>query len=128
MSAAAAIPDHVRRFIYDHIESVEQVELLLLLRKESGRAWSADELAKELRLNAGSAAMRLLDLRERGFVTEEKPEQYRFDATRAELARDVDGLAREYVERRTSVINLIFSKPTEKIRTFADAFKFRKDS
>jgi hypothetical protein len=36
-------------------------------------------------------------------------------------------LAKDYAERRVSVITLIFSKPVDKLRTFADAFRLRKD-
>jgi hypothetical protein len=31
------------------------------------------------------------------------------------------------VKRRVTVINSIYSKPIDKIRTFADAFRLRKD-
>ncbi len=37
------------------------------------------------------------------------------------------GLAEGYAERRVTVINLLFSKPVERIRTFADAVRLRKD-
>ena len=44
-----------------------------------------------------------------------------------DLHRAVAGLAREYAARRVTVIGLIFSKPVDKIRSFADAFRLRRD-
>ncbi|MGC4076081.1 MAG: hypothetical protein QM702_03425 [Rubrivivax sp.] len=52
---------------------------------------------------------------------------YRFGTSPAELATVVDRLARLYAGRRVSIIALIYSKPTDTLRTFADAFRFRKD-
>ena len=44
-----------------------------------------------------------------------------------ELDQAVVRLAKDYAERRVTVITLIFSKPVDKLRTFADAFRLRKD-
>jgi hypothetical protein len=39
----------------------------------------------------------------------------------------VDEVAAAYPRFRVSIINLIFSKPIDKIRTFADAFRLTKE-
>ena len=44
-----------------------------------------------------------------------------------ELDELVGSLEKVYEERRVSVITLIYSKPVDKVRTFADAFRLRKD-
>src|SRR5690606_17703063 len=44
------ISPEVRAFIAGQIESVVQLEMLLLLHTDPMRAWSPDELAKELRI------------------------------------------------------------------------------
>lgn len=118
------IPQEVRDFIHAHIASVEQLEVLLLLRREAARAWSGVEVARELRLNADSAADRLADLHRRGLIDRESDVAYRFSRD-GSVDRIVGQLARCYADARVSVINLIFSKPTDKILSFADAFKFR---
>ena len=51
------IPDRVRRFVSAHIHSVEEMDILLLLRQHRDRDWSADEVAKELRSAPHSASM-----------------------------------------------------------------------
>lgn len=39
----------------------------------------------------------------------------------------VDRLAEAYASSRARVIDLIFSKPADKLRHFSDAFKLRKE-
>lgn len=119
-------PEVVRRLVATHIHSVEQLEVLLLLWARRERTWTADEVARELRIDAGSAASRLLDLHGRGFL-EDRGGAFAFRNGVPELQRSVDALAEAYRERRVSLINLIFSKPVDKVRLFADAFKYRKD-
>ena len=42
-------------------------------------------------------------------------------------AKVVAAVADAYAERRYTVIDVIFSKPAERIRVFADAFRLRQD-
>jgi hypothetical protein len=55
------------------------------------------------------------------------PAAFRFDPRTTELAQAIEELARAYADRRVTVIGLIFAKPLDKIRSFADAFRIRKD-
>ena len=123
------LPETVRCFIIDHVESVEQLEILLLLFRRPEEAWSAEGVARELRISELSAGERLEDLNRDGLVArvhDGVAEAYRYSAQDAQLDESVRGLASAYAERRVTVINLIFSKPTDKIRTFANAFRFWK--
>lgn len=125
----AEIPVAVRELIQQHIDSVEQLEVLLLLHDQPGRDWSAAEVSEELRTNEQSTATRLADLTARGLVAEGAARGvYRYAPRTHHLDAAVDGLAREYAVRRVSVITLIFAKPLDRIRSFADAFRFRRDS
>jgi hypothetical protein len=45
-----------------------------------------------------------------------------------ELDASVAAVADAYAVRRVSVIGLIFSKPTSNLKSFADAFRIRKDN
>ena len=122
------LPNGVSRFITHHIHSVEQLEILLLLHQHPERAWSADAVARELRIAPESAGERLEDMaRNRLFVRQGvSPKEYRYGPENMKLDDTVRGLAAEYVKRRVTVINLIYSKPIDKIRTFADAFRLRQ--
>jgi hypothetical protein len=126
---ASDLPEEVRRFIADHIDSVEQLEILLLLYQHPERTWDAESVARELRVAAGSAGERLEDMAHAGLLARKdgNPAEYRFAPESAELGDAVRGLSTAYSERRVTVINLIFSKPVDKIRTFADAFRIRRD-
>lgn len=118
----------MRRLIADHIDSVEQLEILLLLYQHPERSWSAESVARELRVSPMSAGDRLKDMT-RAAILARVPGaegEYRY-APERQMGEAVAGLAAAYSERRVTVINLIFSKPVDKIRTFADAFRLRRD-
>ncbi len=122
------LPNGVSRFITHHIHSVEQLEILLLLHRHPERAWSADAVARELRIAPESAGERLEGMvHHRLFVRQGvSPKEYRYGPENMKLDDTVRDLAAEYMKRRVMVINLIYSKPIHKIRTFADAFRLTK--
>ena len=125
------LPEEVRRLISEHINSVEQLEILLLLRLRADVSWTASQVSEELRSSELSTAARLADLARRGFVTQGTEtgggQSYRYDPTTEELRYAVDLLAKAYAELRFTVMELIFSKPIENLRVYANAFRFRKD-
>jgi hypothetical protein len=123
------ITQDVRTLILERIDSVVQLEILLLLHGAPDRARSAQEIAQELRIDASWAAGQLGDLAGRGLAApaSEGGELFRYAPASPELDHAVSALSREYNERRVRVISLIFSKPVDKLRSFADAFRFRKD-
>jgi hypothetical protein len=123
------LPEAVRRLIADHIDSVEQLEILLLLFQHPERSWTAESVARELRVSPMSAGDRLKDMARAAIFSKVQGAEgeYRYAPESPQLAEAVAGLAAAYSERRVTVINLIFSKPVDKIRTFADAFRLRRD-
>jgi hypothetical protein len=125
---AGDLPEGVRQLIADSIDSVEQLEILLLLQQHPARTWTAESVARELRVSPLSAGDRLEDLTRDALLVRVKgnEEEYRYAPGSAALDEAARGLATAYTERRVTVINLIFSKPVDKIRTFADAFRLRK--
>ncbi len=126
---ASGIPDGVRELIVQHIASVAQLEVLLLLFDRRPAAFDAAEVSRELRIDAGSAATLLGDLAARGFLepTPDGPGRFRFAAT-PQLHAILPELAAAYRERRVAVITLIFSKPPDPLRQFAEAFRLKKGS
>ena len=124
----SALPQRVQRFLMTHIDSIEKLEVLLLLRNRTDREWTASAVALELRITEASAAARLEDLAASGLLvlTGEEPASYRYSPIRSDDVRDISELATTYAERRVSVITFIFSRPQERVRGFADAFLLRK--
>lgn len=122
------IPNSARAFIHDHIESVVQLEVLLLLHANPQRGWTAADIGRELRIDPAWASTQLVDLHARGMLqaTDAASGAYQF-TTDARLAQAVSELAKTYADRRVSVTALIFSKPVDKLKTFSDAFRLRKE-
>lgn len=122
-------PAAITHFIDQHIESIPQLEALLLLRRESQRHWTAGEVAKELYLPAAVANALLADLA-RGHLAElavPAESRYVYQSPNTETDRLIDELAANYRDRRVAVVSLIYSKPLHKVQTFADAFRFGKE-
>ena len=108
MAAGDEIPAGVRRLIGERIESVAQLEVLLLLRAAPDKAWSPDEVGRALVTRADAAAGFLRHLAMYELLTRSEDDQYRF-APPAGMSGDVDALAQCYATRRTTVIGLIFA-------------------
>jgi hypothetical protein len=123
------ISQDVRALIVERIDSVVQLELLLLLQASAGRAWTAAEVAQQLRIDPAWTAGQLDELVARGLAAPatDAPAAFRYAPAPPELDGTVVQLAKDYAERRVTIITLIFSKPVDKLRTFADAFRLRKD-
>jgi hypothetical protein len=124
----AGLPPRVQRFITTHIDSLEKLEVLLMLRARADREWTASAVSLELRITELSATARLTDLAARGLLLSSgtNPPSYRYSPSDPEDVQAVTELAAVYGAKRVSVITFIFSRPLDKVRGFADAFVFNK--
>jgi hypothetical protein len=122
-------PAEIKRFVEQHIESLAQLEALLLLHQDPKRAWRAAEMAKLLYIPQELGELLLADLATRRFATGALPPETQFSylSTNTEMDKLIDELALLYRDRRVAVISLIYSKPLNKVQTFADAFRLRKE-
>jgi hypothetical protein len=114
-------------FIRSSIRSVWTLELLLLMRQQSRRAWPAAELVRETRSSDFVVSESLSTLQAAGLVTAESEGVYRYAPASPQFDRLVQQLEQVYRERPVAVTKAIFSSPNEKLQTFADAFKLKKD-
>lgn len=126
------LPDDVRRFLEDNITSVAQLEVLLLLREDRQREWSVDEVSRALYAGTSGMADQLNDLvaKDLAYLVQVPDAGARFRyRPEGEGALDilVAQLADYYKQRRVSVISLIYADPLKKARSFADAFRIRKE-
>ena len=123
-----ALPDDVIRFLDEHIDSVEQLEVLLLLHRAGDSAWTAEMVAAALYTQPASAARRLASLCDHGLLDEVAghPAAYRYVADAADQGELISTLADTYRERRVAVVTAIASKPMENVRAFSDAFRLRR--
>lgn len=123
---SARLDQNIEKFIYACINSVEQLEILLLLR--SRKESDADTITQELRTTTTSVEKRLSDLMRKNLVVMRESDgkrTYVYDPP-AQYAETVENLAALYSTHRVSVINLIFSKPPDALTGFSDAFRFKE--
>ncbi len=118
----------IKQFISDQFDSVAELELLLLLRSDPLRAWTAEEAGAALYASPEAVSLLMHALQSKRLLTAEGSERlFVYRPESEEAVRLVDELANLYRERRVAVITLVYSKPIEKIRSFADSFRLRKD-
>jgi hypothetical protein len=120
------VPKHLRDFVARHIDSVAALEALLLLRNNPAESWSAELVAKRLYIAPGEALDILAHLCRDGLLSC-ADQIFRYDESTPELRQTVDELAENYRRQLIPITKLIHAKP-RRIRAFADAFKFTKDS
>lgn len=120
------LSDSVKQFIAEFLASVEQLEVLLHLYATAPRPWSAAAIAKDLYVAPESVQRRLEEFHEKGLFEKREGDLYTFKPVRQDAERTVHELSLAYKERRVAVINQIFSNPQDHLRSFADAFKFKK--
>lgn len=123
------IPDVVRSFVAQYIDSAELLETLLLVHSDPAREWTPEVVAQSIYTVPAGATRRLEQLVEMGLASSNGAADpaYRYAPTRPGLSAQVDALAQAYRAGRVAVINLIYNKPPDPLRSFADAFKLRKD-
>lgn len=117
------------QFIAQHVESLAQLETLLLMRQDPQRHWDCAELSRLLYITPDMCGGLVKELEQRGFVGRE-PEtdgQFRYQPAHADFDRLLGELSAIYQERRVAVITQIYSRPQKKIQTFADAFRLRRE-
>jgi len=119
------IPSDLRDFIVRHIDSIAQLEALLLLRAYPDMDWDAKQTAARLYANEPEVAEALARLCADGFLACNEG-VYRYGPQSPEQQATVDGLADAYSRHLIPITNMIHGKP-RRIREFADAFKLRKD-
>jgi hypothetical protein len=124
--APPRITEGVREFVAEHIHSVTQLELLMLLHRDPAIGWTPDRAAAEMRLPGAWVAEQLERFVAAGLLVPGGAEacfRYRTDAASAAV---VDELAQLYRRRRTTVTSLIFTPAADDVRLLSDAFLIRR--
>jgi hypothetical protein len=119
------VPGDIKAFILAHIDSVAQLEALLLLRATPGKLWDAGGTAKRLYVSERESHQALAHLCADGLLSRSE-DLYSYTGLAAETAAIVDRLAEAYARHLIPVTSIIHSKP-RRIREFAEAFKFKKE-
>jgi len=123
--AAPDLSQPVRSFIGRHIDSVAQLEVLLLLRAAPAKWWSVDEVARAQVSTSDAVALCLGHLTAERLVTQDGG-AFRFEPAASE-APVVDQVAEAYATRRTTVVAAIFAPAgSGAASTLAEGFRLRR--
>lgn len=123
----AGIPREVKDFLSKNITSIEQLEILLLVFRNTAKNWRQEEIAQTLGIQMDATENCLRMLSERGLVDKHASTMHYQASANEELHRQIATVAKSYSERRITMINFIFSRHLDRIRAFADSFKLKKD-
>lgn len=123
---ADAFSTDLKDFISKNIHSVAQLEILLMLRSDPQRYWTADEITQKLYLQLQMTSQLLSEIVERGLANRADSGYLYHPANDADR-NAIDCLDRMYHERRVTVISEMFSKPKDSLRAFSDAFRLRRE-
>jgi hypothetical protein len=115
----------VREFILAHIDSIAQLEALILLANQRQERWTRPQVAAQLYINESHAKPVLDRLYDDGLLHCYEGEFW-FNEDPPGQREMVEKLSALYARHLIPVTNLVHAKPSG-ARAFAAAFKLRKD-
>ena len=120
------LSNNVKKFIAEHVHSVMRLEVLLLLSHNRDTIWSAEAVARELKLNPDSTKPHLDGLVSRGLLTltdQNTQQLYTYNPSSEALDKTVSQVAAAYATQRVAVLSLIFASRVDKVRLFTETFR-----
>ena len=124
------LPDDIRRFLDENIETIDQLEVLRVLGEKPDREWPAALLAAEVQADPQLVAAHVAALQGRGLLTSfQRGTELiaRHGARTPELQVLVGRLLQLYRERPVTMIKMVYERAKDPLRKFADAFRLRKE-
>ena len=121
------VDEKLLRFVHSTLRSVWALELLLLMRGDADRHWSAEALTRELRANLSLVGELLAHFHRCGLIVRTEKEEWIWRPANGELEYFAKATAEAYAQKPFQVIKAILDAPNDRMRSFADAFKLRKD-
>lgn len=125
-SFALVLPADVDDFLRKHIDSIEGLEILLLVAREPDGEHVASACADRLGVSPPVCARQLALLAGSGLLAA-TPTGFRYAPKTAELGARVRRLVEVYAARRLEVVNAIIGRSLDRIRELADAFRLKKE-
>jgi transcription initiation factor IIE alpha subunit len=118
--------EEVYRFILNQIDSVPQMEALLLLWESRPKQWTEPEIAARLYVSVDVVRHIMQALYRRRLVIESE-KRYWYESRPGDGDSVVEAAAVTYRRDLVRVSTFIHSKASSAVRDFADAFKFKKE-
>jgi hypothetical protein len=124
----AEIPAAVLDFVSKRIDSVAELETLLIMSAEESRVWSVDEIASRIYVAKPSAAAVLHALERHCLVVaREAGSHYCFSPASDEERQAILQTAIAYRVHLIPITTLIHKKASGPVQEFARAFSLKKD-
>lgn len=117
--------EDLRAFIAAHFPSIEQLEILLLLRTLPSHAWTVETVFQKIQSSLASVSERLLELSQRGFIDAHEAHTFRYAPKTPELSAMTERVAEAYKSRRVAVVEAIYGPSSSAAAELARAFKLR---
>jgi hypothetical protein len=114
----------IKEFLLAHIDSIAQLEALLLLRATPDKLWDAGAAARRLYIGEREGQEILARLSAEGLISRDD-NAYRY-APASDKTALIDRLAETYARQLIPITNIIHQRPG-RIRQFADAFKLKRE-
>ena len=132
---SSELPEDVREFLRHRIVSFEQLEVLLLLRRERAGRWDVASLSARLRISETLIVTALGGLVASGLVRpwpQDEPAQYLYGVENEHLDATIGSLETTYRKQPIQIIRQMSGDAIERVRNsalriFADAFIVRRD-
>jgi DNA-binding transcriptional ArsR family regulator len=124
------VPESVQQFIAKFIHSVSELEVLLLLRDRVAEPLTVEDIGRALLMHRPAIEPRLESLRASNLLTVQESggiRYYQYAPQTSELKLATEEVAQWYSTHPVAITTLIFSKPIDKMRVFADSFRLRKE-
>jgi len=121
------IPSDIQQFIQDRIDSIAQMEALLLLRESPDTWWDEPSIAERLYIPVKDCRPVTTGLHSAGLFMKEDTEKgegrYRYRPANGDLREMVDRLAYYYAHHLVPISHLVHAKSRSRIQEFSRAFK-----
>jgi hypothetical protein len=116
------------KFVKANFRSLSTLEVFLLLIEDHLKKWTPSQVSQRLRSNDAYAKDQLWELVRNGLVKPIEDEQgdVAFKSACEDRAEICSGLREAFQLKKSSLINLIYSKESEPIQDLAEAFVFNK--
>jgi hypothetical protein len=124
------VPARVLQFLAERIDTVPQLEALLLLWEDPQRSWAEEELAARIYVSRQAAATILQQLQRHQLIVTAEPAsavRYRYNPQWDTTGEVMAEVAASYRRHLVPLATFIHSRASTAVREFARAFDLKKD-
>lgn len=112
--------DGLRQFLFDHVASYDELEVLLLLQRQTERHWSAAAAAEQLGLPIATCLTALENLAAQGLLVHHgNPASFRFAPGSKDLALGTEQVQRAYRSSKIAIIRIMTTNAMARVRARA---------